>query len=70
MSSFPSEVWSMDADGSNQVNLTNDVNDYDSWPSWSGTGDQIAFVRFSASGAGHLLDELRRHGADGFDDRS
>ena len=40
------EVYSMNADGSNQVNLTNDADDDDTWPSWSGSGDQIAFVRF------------------------
>ena len=36
------EIYVMDADGSNQINLTNNAAG-DEWPSWSPDGSQIAF---------------------------
>ena len=36
------EVWVMNADGTNQVNLTANAA-MDGWPAWSPTGSQIVF---------------------------
>jgi len=37
------DVFIMDADGSNEQNLTNDPDSYDGYPSWSPDGEWIAF---------------------------
>jgi len=37
------DVFIMDADGSNEQNLTNDPDSYDGYPSWSPEGEWIAF---------------------------
>jgi len=37
------EIYTMDSDGKNQVNLTNN-NSWDWYPSWSPDGSRIAFV--------------------------
>ena len=40
------DVWVMNADGSDQVNLTNNGNDWeDDFPAWSPDGNSIAFFR-------------------------
>ena len=40
------EVWSMNADGTGQTNLTNESAADDSWPTWSADGARLAFTRF------------------------
>lgn len=42
-----SEIHVMDADGGDDVQITNNVVD-DEWPTWSPDGTQIAFTRGSA----------------------
>ena len=39
------EIYSMDADGSNQINLSNDAG-YDGFPSWSPDGSRIIFESY------------------------
>jgi TolB protein len=40
------EIWRMDADGSNQINLTTDVGGQYNVPAWSPDGTKIAFLAF------------------------
>src|SRR5207244_10763977 len=47
------EIYAMSADGSNQVNLTNDPAD-DYTPNWSPDGTKIAFARWPGSGGGEI----------------
>ncbi len=44
-----SDIWTMNPDGSNPVNLTQDIA-YDFHPTWSPTGEQILFVSFREEG--------------------
>jgi len=39
------EIYVMDRDGANQINLTNDTNEYDGEPDWSPDDSKIAFSR-------------------------
>jgi WD40 repeat protein len=41
-----SEIYTMNADGTNIVNLTNSTTASDTWPSWSPDGTKIAFGSF------------------------
>ena len=43
-----SGIWTMNADGSNQQQLTTSVDGFDSEPTWSPGGTQIAFSRIFA----------------------
>ena len=40
------EVYVMDADGANQINLTKDSDARDERPSWSPDGDKVVFIKF------------------------
>ena len=42
------EIYVMNADGSDQVNLTNDPDGQDVAPSWSPDSTRIAFTRYTA----------------------
>lgn len=42
------KIWTMNADGSNMVQLTRDAG-FDVTPTWSPAGDRIAFSRFNAA---------------------
>jgi Tol biopolymer transport system component len=42
------DVWTMDADGTNQANITNTASDSESSPSWSADGKQIVYVKNGA----------------------
>jgi TolB protein len=46
----PAEQFVMDADGNNQINLTNDDSAPDEYGAWSPDGRQIAFVRWTIEG--------------------
>jgi TolB protein len=50
-----SEVFLADADGSNEINLSNNAA-FDGWPMWSPAGDRIVFVsnRAGPANVGHL----------------
>jgi hypothetical protein len=45
------EIYMMNADGSNQVNLTNSPGTYDVMPDWSPDGSQIVFLRAEDRGS-------------------
>ncbi|MGE4608806.1 MAG: translocation protein TolB, partial [Myxococcota bacterium] len=42
------DIYVMDADGSNQTNLTMTISSQDSFPAWSPDGTKIAFHSFGA----------------------
>ena len=43
------DIWIMNADGSNQVNLTRSNGQYDQSPAWSSDGTHIAFDSYDLS---------------------
>jgi dipeptidyl aminopeptidase/acylaminoacyl peptidase len=43
------DIWVMDADGTNQTNLTNTPDVGESQPTWEPSGAQLAFVRYHSS---------------------
>src|SRR2546423_5042085 len=53
------DIWTMNPDGSNQVNLTNDSTSQSS-PAWSADGSEIAFTQSPGSGT-----EIWKMQADG-----
>lgn len=59
-----SEIYMMDPDGSNQMNLTNHLS-HDTYPAWSPDGNRIVFVS-TRSGSG---DEIYTMNSDGSDIR-
>jgi Tol biopolymer transport system component len=44
-----SDIWVMDADGTNETNLTNTPDVSESQPTWEPSGAQLAFVRYHSS---------------------
>ncbi len=52
---FPlNQIWLVDADGKNFVNLTRDGQGHSEFPSWSPDGSQIAFHRYVPNGQGDI----------------
>jgi len=49
-----SEIYTIDADGTNPVNLTNDPANGDFSPAWSNSGNKIAFVSTPRNGYGGI----------------
>jgi hypothetical protein len=72
------DIWTMNADGSNKVNLTADIGDWAERPAWDATGANLVFVRkvaghwevwrMAASGAAKTaLVTYAATGADNYD---
>jgi Tol biopolymer transport system component len=56
------EVFVLDADGSNPVNLTSDAERYDGWPVWSPDGAWIAFASGRMGAGDHRVNVVRPDG--------
>lgn len=69
------DIWTMNADGSNPVNLTAQTGRWESAPAWSPDGKRIAFERAGVPGdpdnndAAFAADEIWTMSADGSDQR-
>lgn len=64
---FPlSQIWVMDADGTNFANITQDAQAHSEFPSWSPDGSQIAYHRYTPNGEG----DIYVMNADGTDKRN
>jgi Tol biopolymer transport system component len=59
------QIYVMDADGSNQIPLTNNSSPGDEAPAWSPDGSRIAFMRYGVFVGGPLLSEIYVMNADG-----
>jgi dipeptidyl aminopeptidase/acylaminoacyl peptidase len=60
------QIWSVDADGTNQIRLTNAPDNDNTQAAWSPNGDQVAYIR---STAGLNVNDLYVMNADGTDPR-
>ncbi len=58
------EVFVMDADGTNAVNLTRDPASYDGWPVWSPDGRRIAFAGGPPGASPHRIYWMNPDGTD------
>jgi Tol biopolymer transport system component len=63
---FNSDIYSMNADGSNRTQLTNS-SDLEGGPTWSPDGSRIAYVRSLPAGEEQVLDQIYLMDADGSD---
>ena len=61
-----SDIWVMNADGSNKTNLTNTPDVSESQPTWAPSGAQLAFVRYHDSVCGPTRPECTTNQPDIF----
>jgi Tol biopolymer transport system component len=58
------EVFLLDPDGGNPVNLTNNPRTYDGWPVWSPDGSRIAFASGVPNSGTHYIFSMKPDGTD------